>query len=74
MRIKVWNKHIGENIGKSKCLCCEEEEITQLKFDCGHIIAESKGGKMSINNLLPICKTCNSSMGNMNLYDYQKLI
>jgi hypothetical protein len=74
MRIKVWNKHIGENIGKAKCMCCKEEDITQLKFDCGHIIAESKGGKMTINNLLPICKTCNSSMGNMNMHDYQKLI
>jgi hypothetical protein len=45
-----------------------------MRFDCGHIIAESKGGKMHVNNLLPICKICNSSMGNMNLYDYQKLI
>jgi hypothetical protein len=74
MRIKVWNKHIGEDIGKSKCLCCKERDITQLNFDCGHIIAESKGGKMSINNLLPICRICNSSMSNMNMHDYQKLI
>jgi hypothetical protein len=74
MRIKVWNKYIGENIGKSKCKCCEEADITQMKFDCGHIIAESKGGKMHINNLLPICNTCNSSMSNMNMHDYKKLI
>ena len=41
----VWNIHIGENVGKSKCTCCKSTDITQMSFNCGHIVAESKGGK-----------------------------
>ena len=55
LRISVWNKYIGEEIGKSKCLCCNITDIAQLKFHVGHIIAESKGGATHIDNLNPIC-------------------
>jgi len=41
----VWNTNIGEEKGKSKCLCCKSTEITQMSFHCGHIIAESNGGE-----------------------------
>ena len=33
----VWNTNIGAEIGKST-------DITQMSFNCGHIVAESKGG------------------------------
>ena len=38
VKIAVWNKYIGEDIGKSKCTCCNITEITQLKFHTGHVI------------------------------------
>ena len=38
----VWNMHIGEEIGKAKCVCCKSSYISQMSFHCGHIIAESK--------------------------------
>ena len=38
LKIAIWNKYIGEEIGKVKCLCCEITDITQLKFHTGHII------------------------------------
>jgi hypothetical protein len=66
----VWNNYIGEEIGKAKCLCCKLTDITQLSFNCGHIIPESKGGELKQNNLKPICQSCNSSMGTMNMHDY----
>ncbi|ATZ80189.1 D5 family helicase-primase-endonuclease [Bodo saltans virus] len=71
LRIAVWNKYIGEYIGKTKCLCCDSSDITQLKFECGHIIPESKGGLTNINNLLPICNDCNKSMGTKNLHEFK---
>jgi hypothetical protein len=74
LRIKVWNTYIGENIGKTKCLCCNEIDITQSIFECGHIIAEAKGGKTVLENLMPICSTCNKSMGVKNLYDFKNEI
>lgn len=69
---RVWAKHVGEDVGKTKCFCCKLTDITMLSFHCGHIIAESKGGTLEIDNLLPICQSCNSSMNNINLHDYVK--
>lgn len=68
----VWNTHIGEEIGKAKCLCCKVTDITQLSFHCGHIIAESNGGETTVNNLKPICQNCNSSMGTTNMEEFMK--
>lgn len=72
LKIKVWNKYIGEEIGKSKCLCCKLQDIYQASFSCGHIIAENDGGSMSLENLKPICVSCNSSMGTKNMDEYIK--
>jgi hypothetical protein len=68
----VWNTNIGEDIGKSKCMCCESTDITQLSFNCGHIIAEAKGGDTIVSNLRPICQNCNSSMGTINMNEFMK--
>lgn len=68
----VWNRYIGEEIGKSKCLCCKTTDITQLSFHCGHVIAEANGGRIQVDNLRPICQNCNSSMGTMNMKDFIK--
>ena len=74
LRMMVWDKYIGENVGKSKCKCCETAEITQMKFDCGHIIAEKNGGKLHIDNMIPICSMCNNSMGIQNYHDFKRKI
>ena len=70
----VWNTHIGEEIGKSKCICCKITDITQLSFHCGHIIAESNGGQMIVSNLKPICQNCNTSMGTKNMNEFMKAL
>lgn len=66
----VWNKYIGEDIGKSKCYCCKLSYITQLSFHCGHVVAEKNGGDINVDNLRPICQSCNSSMGINNMDHY----
>jgi len=68
----VWDKYVGADIGKSKCMCCKYEEIRQIEFHCGHIIAEANGGETNINNLRPICAQCNLSMGKMNMDIFMK--
>ena len=70
----VWNTNIGEDIGKSKCLCCKSTDITQLSFNCGHIIAEANGGDTIVSNLKPICQNCNSSMGTKNMNDFMETL
>ena len=74
LKIAVWNKTFGEDIGKAKCKCCEITDITQLKFHCGHIKAESNGGETCIDNLLPICESCNKSMRTKNLNEFKKTL
>jgi len=74
LKCAVWEKYVGEDIGKILCMCCEITEITQMKFHCGHIIAEAMGGETNVNNLLPICESCNKSMGTKNLNDFKKLL
>ncbi len=68
----VWNMNIGEEIGKSKCLCCKTTDITQMSFHCGHVICESDGGETIVSNLKPICQNCNSSMGTTNMNDFMR--
>lgn len=72
LRILCWNTYVGEEIGKTKCLCCGITDITPFNFNCGHVVAESKGGKLHIDNLRPICAGCNGSMGAENLEDFKK--
>jgi hypothetical protein len=72
LKRKVWNTHIGESIGKTVCLCCKLTEITQMSFSCGHIISEFNGGEITLDNLKPICVSCNSSMGTKNMDDFMK--
>jgi 5-methylcytosine-specific restriction endonuclease McrA len=68
----VWNTNIGEDIGKSKCLCCKATDITQMSFNCGHIVAEANGGETIVSNLKPICQNCNSSMATKNMDEFMK--
>ena len=70
----VWNTNIGEDIGKSKCLCCKSTDITQISFNCGHIIAEANGGETIVSNLKPVCQNCNSSMGTKNMNDFMNTL
>lgn len=72
LKMSVWYTHIGKEIGMVKCPCCNSNEISQMDFDCGHVIAESKGGPMTIENLKPICNKCNRSMRTMNMNDFKQ--
>jgi len=70
LKIKVWNHYLGNEIGSSKCMCCQEMIIIQGHFEAGHVISERNGGKTNIENLRPICSLCNKSMGAVNMLDF----
>lgn len=38
--------------------------MSVFDFQCGHNVPESRGGKTTLDNLVPICSRCNMSMGN----------
>lgn len=70
LRSDVWDRYIGLDIGRTKCLCCRRKNITQFDFHCGHVVAEVKGGNTNVDNLRPICSNCNLSMGVKNMNDF----
>jgi len=67
----VWNKYIGQKYGIGDCYCCKNP-IDSKNFECGHVKAESKGGKMTLQNLRPICGPCNRSMGNQHMFTFMR--
>jgi hypothetical protein len=63
LREEVWLKHFGKKFS-SKCpIQWCTREISVFAFEVGHNIPESKGGRTTIDNLIPICGECNRSMG-----------
>ena len=68
----VWNKYMGSDVAQANCVSCRDTKITNRSFHCGHVIAESKGGDMTINNLRPICDACNGSMGVQSMNEFTK--
>ncbi len=41
------------------CVCCGQWDSR----DCGHLIAESRGGSLDLSNLRLMCSFCNTSAG-----------
>jgi DNA-sulfur modification-associated/HNH endonuclease len=71
LRLKVWEKRCNDKIN-GECFCCAEQ-ISITNFDCGHTVSVKDGGSTDIDNLEPICRSCNLHMGTMNMNSYKKL-
>jgi 5-methylcytosine-specific restriction endonuclease McrA len=67
----VWHKYFETSL-TGLCQCCKVENISKAIFDAGHIISEKNGGQVVLENLKPICKLCNSSMGKTNMDEFMK--
>lgn len=48
--------------------CGKEMEPSKLTKD--HVFPRSKGGVNEMDNIIMVCKTCNSSKGNMDLFEW----
>lgn len=74
LRIQVWRKEI-ENNDEGQCpfYRCKNVIHNGLNgFHCGHIVSEFNGGETTLNNLRPICSSCNSRMGTTNWPEFEK--
>ncbi len=70
LKRKVWdNRFKGKT--KGTCYCCSKN-IDIQNHECGHVIAESKGGKTIESNLRPVCSKCNKSMGTQNMKEFRQ--
>lgn len=79
IKTEVWQTYYNTNNKK----CCPitdcKKIITNVNFSTGHIISEANKGTLKLDNLHPICVSCNSKMGTKNWqlfdeYSYQKII
>ena len=69
LRMKLWTNTFGETFNGSCYVCNTTLNITN--FEAGHIVAQSNGGKTTIDNLKVVCKLCNKSCGSDNLNDFK---
>ena len=59
-----------ENQREGKCQCCLRETISIGNFHAGHIKAHANGGSTTLDNLVPICMLCNTSIGKHDLNEF----
>jgi hypothetical protein len=66
----LWIQNFGKEF-EGNCIVCNNV-IDIYTFEAGHIESAANGGSDDFSNLKPICRSCNLSMGTMNLYEYKK--
>ncbi len=73
LREQVWLRNAGP-VFTTKCQTrwCNND-INVFNFQCGHVLAESKGGATTVENLVPLCSRCNQSMGTTHLDAWNQL-
>ena len=73
VRVLVWNRWIGADIGKIKCPCCNTIEIQQGAcngWHASHVLSDANGGESIVENLRAICNGCNSAMSKKHMKEY----
>ena len=68
IRDLVWKQYSNKTV--DKCYVCSEM-ISFDNFECGHIIARSRGGSNKLENLKPVCGPCNKGIGSKNMNNYK---
>jgi len=67
LKNQVWISHFGEVL-KHKCFTCNTMLMINDTWHAGHVCAESKSGPLIIENIRPVCASCNKSMGTCHMY------
>lgn len=68
---KMWVRDFLDDNNIGQCFTCKKK-LAYHKAHCGHIISIKNNGSNEINNLVPTCQKCNSSIGENNMDEYCK--
>lgn len=66
----IWRRAFG-TAGIAMCPLCNLNVIDPFTFEQGHDIAGSRGGTRNPENMLPVCRTCNSSQGTQRFAEFK---
>jgi hypothetical protein len=69
-REAIWRKSYGSSLD-GICTMCKQNLISVFRFHCAHVLAVVKGGTNDIDNLAPICDSCNLSMGDEHMHIFK---
>jgi hypothetical protein len=69
IRERVWKNYFSV-AEKGICDCCRQR-IQKSAWECGHVLAAASGGKDTVDNLRPVCRTCNREMGTMHMDEFK---
>lgn len=70
IRAQVWEIAFGSTTD-GKCYCCNASMKCLETWHAGHIVASANGGTDTVDNLRPICASCNLSMGTENMDSFK---
>lgn len=68
MKRRVWDKTVG------KCVYCGRQTSPLDDFQIDHYVSVSKGGRNTIENLVPACRSCNGQKYNRTLEQFRQHI
>lgn len=72
IKVDSWNVHVGNGRSEVYCICCRSNKIDTFNFHAGHVMSEANGGRVTVDNIRPICSACNLSMGSRNMDEFMK--
>lgn len=70
VRGEVWKKHFGTST-EGSCYCCKKGLSAFDDWHVGHIVAHVNGGTDTVENLRPVCGSCNLSMGSEHMDEFK---
>lgn len=70
LREALWNRTFGPEQAVGHCHVCSRK-VTMQDFEAGHVVARARGGHAALDNLRPVCRACNRSMGACDMTEFK---
>ena len=73
----VWKLYFDEE-EHGNCFCCDKEICKKASeptktWNCGHVVSDHDGGEITVENMRPVCFTCNQQMKTQNMMVFKSM-